>query len=180
MLGYLVEITRRPFHVQLMMLRALTSSTAYSASALPRWPASAGDIRDVDSIPASGKSPEGRHGNPVQNSCLENPMDRGALWATVHSVTKSQTQQKRLSMQAHIHCFQRAYRLSCGSKIGQIQLVDKRLVKKYRSFPWIVHKCFDLAIQWPTFLSYGCICTSGQWHQVVKIATKFHQIYLWK
>ena len=93
---------------------------AYSVSGLPRWPANAGDIRDVDSIPGSGRSPEGGHGNPLQYSCLKNPMDRGALWATVHSVAKSQMQQKQLSMHAHILCFQRAYKLSCGSKIGQI------------------------------------------------------------
>ena len=50
--------------------------------------------RDVGSIPGSGRSPEEGHGNPLQYSCLENPMDRGAWWATVHSVTKSQTQLK--------------------------------------------------------------------------------------
>ena len=41
-------------------------------------PANAGDIRDTGSIPASGRSPGGRHGNPLQYYCLENPMDRGA------------------------------------------------------------------------------------------------------
>ena len=46
-------------------------------------PANAEDIRDVDSIPGSGRSLKGGHGNPLQNSCLENPMDRGAWWATV-------------------------------------------------------------------------------------------------
>ena len=40
------------------------------------------------SIPGSGRSPGGRHGNPLQNSCLENPMDRGAWRATVHGVTE--------------------------------------------------------------------------------------------
>ena len=40
-------------------------------------PANAGDIRDVGSIPGSGRSPGGEHGNPLQHSCLENPMDRG-------------------------------------------------------------------------------------------------------
>ena len=44
---------------------------------------------DMDSIPGSGRSPGGRNGNPLQYSCLENPMDRGAWWATVHGVTKS-------------------------------------------------------------------------------------------
>ena len=40
--------------------------------------ANAGDIRDAGSFPGSGRSPEGGHGNPLQYSCLENPMDRGA------------------------------------------------------------------------------------------------------
>jgi len=51
----------------------------------------AGDTGDKVSIPGWGRSPGGGHGNPLQNSCLENPMDRGAWWATVHGVTKSQT-----------------------------------------------------------------------------------------
>ena len=51
-------------------------------------PASAGDIRDVGSIPGSRRSPGGRYGNPVQRSCLDNPMDKGAWRATVHGVTK--------------------------------------------------------------------------------------------
>ena len=54
-------------------------------------PANAGDTEDVGSIPGSGRSPGGGNGNPLQYSCLGNPMDRGALLATVHSVAKSQT-----------------------------------------------------------------------------------------
>ena len=54
-------------------------------------PASARDIRDTGSIPGSGRSPGGGYGNPLQYSCLENPMDRGAWQATVHGVAKSQT-----------------------------------------------------------------------------------------
>ena len=53
--------------------------------------ADAGDPGDVDSIPGSGRSPGGGHGNPLQHSCLENPMDRGAWWATFHGITKSWT-----------------------------------------------------------------------------------------
>ena len=53
-------------------------------------PANAGDIRDLGSIPGSGRSPGGGHGNPLQYSCLENPMDRGAWRATVHRAAKSQ------------------------------------------------------------------------------------------
>ena len=53
--------------------------------------ANAGDARDGGSIPGLGRSPGERNGNPLQYSCLENSMDRGAWWATVHEVTKSQT-----------------------------------------------------------------------------------------
>ena len=56
--------------------------------------ANAGDIRDVGSIPGSGRSPGGGHGNPFQYSCLENAIDRGALWATLHGVSKSWTRPK--------------------------------------------------------------------------------------
>ena len=51
-------------------------------------PANAGDN---GLIPGLGRSPGGGHGNPIQYSCLENPMDRGAWWAMVHSVAKSRT-----------------------------------------------------------------------------------------
>jgi len=46
---------------------------------------------DVGSVPGSGRSPGEANGNPLQYSCLENPIDRGAWWATVHGVAKSQT-----------------------------------------------------------------------------------------
>ena len=55
-------------------------------------PANAGDIKDVGLIPGSGRSPGGGHGMSLQYSCLENPMDRGAWWATVHSVTNGRTE----------------------------------------------------------------------------------------
>ena len=51
-------------------------------------PASVGD---TGSIPGSGRSPGEGNGNPLQYSCLENPVDRGAWWATVHGVAQSQT-----------------------------------------------------------------------------------------
>ena len=66
-------------------------------------PANAGDIRDMGSIPGSGRSPGGGHGNPLQYSCLENPMDRGTWRATVHRVAKSQTKLKRFSTHVHTH-----------------------------------------------------------------------------
>ena len=49
------------------------------------------DTRDAGSIPGSGRSPGGGHSNPVQDSCLENAMDRGAWRAAVHSAAQSQT-----------------------------------------------------------------------------------------
>ena len=55
-------------------------------------PANAGDARDTGLIPGSKRSPGEGNGNPFQYSCLENLMDRGAWWATVHGVIKSQTQ----------------------------------------------------------------------------------------
>ena len=53
-------------------------------------PAKAEDIKDVGLIPGLERSPGGGHGSPLQYSCLENPMDRGAWWAMVHRVTQSQ------------------------------------------------------------------------------------------
>ena len=62
--------------------------------------ANAGDIRDEGLIPGSGRSPGRGHGNPLQCSCLENPMDRGAMWATFHRVAKSWVGLKLLSTNA--------------------------------------------------------------------------------
>ena len=50
--------------------------------------------RDTGSTPGSGRSPGGGHGNPLQYSCWENPMDRGAWWAAVHGVSQSRTRLK--------------------------------------------------------------------------------------
>ena len=56
--------------------------------------ANARDIKDGGLIPGLGRSPEGRHGNPLQDSCLENPMDTGAWCDIVSRVAKSLTQRK--------------------------------------------------------------------------------------
>ena len=57
--------------------------------------ASVEDIRDAGSVPGLGRSPGEGHGNPLQYSCLENPMDRGAWRVTIPRVAKSQIQLKR-------------------------------------------------------------------------------------
>ena len=66
-------------------------------SVVKNLPTSAGNMGSVSGL---GKSPGGGNGNPLQYSCLENSMDRGAWWATVHRITKSQTRLKRLSTQS--------------------------------------------------------------------------------
>ena len=59
------------------------------SSVVKNLPANEGDIRDTGLIPGSGRSCGGGHGNSLQYSCLENPMDRGRWWVTVHRVTES-------------------------------------------------------------------------------------------
>ena len=69
--------------------------------------ANARDVRDAGSIPGSGRSPGGGHGNPLQYFCLENPMDIGTWQATVHRVIKSQTQLKQLSMHMYTYTWRK-------------------------------------------------------------------------
>ena len=66
--------------------------------------AKVGDVRDGGSIPGWGRSPEGENGNPLLYSCLENPMDRGAWWATVHEVTKGPDKTEGLSTHSCKYC----------------------------------------------------------------------------
>ena len=73
-------------------------------------PASAGNVRDAGSIPELGRSSGGGLDTPLQYSCLENPMDRGAWWAIVHRVTKSRTQPKNL-IRTHVHQCGRSFDL---------------------------------------------------------------------
>ena len=79
-----------------------TFSTTFSFTVLGSLegknpPAIGRDMRDSSWIPGSGRSPGGGHGNPLQYSCLENPMDRGAWRAAVHGVTKSRTRLSNLT-----------------------------------------------------------------------------------
>ena len=62
---------------------------------------SVGDMRDAGSIPGSGRSPGRGHSNPLQFSCLETPMDRGAWWDTVHGIIKSWIRLRHLSTSQH-------------------------------------------------------------------------------
>ena len=67
---------------------------SYVVIVVKNLPTNAGYLRDMDLIPGSGRHPREGHGNPLQYSCLENPMDRRAWRATVHGVSKSQAQLK--------------------------------------------------------------------------------------
>ena len=67
------------------------------ALVVKNMPANAGDVRETGSVSGSGRFSAGGDGNPLQYSCLENPMDRAAWQATVHEVAKSRTRLKRLS-----------------------------------------------------------------------------------
>ena len=69
----------------------------FMAIVIKNLSANAGDRRDMGSTPGSGRSPGGRLGDPLQYSCLENPIDRGAWLATVYRVAKSLIRLKRLS-----------------------------------------------------------------------------------
>ena len=70
---------------------AMIFANIYGGTSDKNLPANAGDIREAVLISGSGRSPGGGNGNPLQYSCLENSMDRGAWWATVQRVTKSRT-----------------------------------------------------------------------------------------
>ena len=75
-------------------------------------PFSAGDERDMGLIPGSERSPGRGNGNPLQYSCLENPIDRGGWRATVYRFEKSQTRLKQLSMHAQITAHQTSLSLT--------------------------------------------------------------------
>ena len=83
-------------------------------------PASAGDASDVGSVPGLGRSPGVEDGNPLQYSCLEKSMDRGAWWATVHGVTKSQTQLSRHPPPSHTHPTHSSTRFSLLSNLHTV------------------------------------------------------------
>ena len=97
-------------HIQWLMEIGIKGYSHFSPTSeavrLPQWlsgketACNAGATGDVGTIPGLGRFPRGGHGNPLQYSCLKNPMDRGTWRATVHGVTKSWTQLKRLSTHA--------------------------------------------------------------------------------
>ena len=77
--------------IQFWLAQCLLEGLLGGALVVKNLPANAGNKRDMGPIPGSRISPGGGHGNPLQYSCLENLMDRGAWWATVHGIAKSWT-----------------------------------------------------------------------------------------
>ena len=102
-------------------------------------PANAGELGDVDFSPGSGRSHGEGHSNPLQDSCLENPMDRGAWWAIVHRVSKSSTWLKGLSMDALSFLLYYKFYTSVGSIASFILSLDcVPDFKKYVCINWCI------------------------------------------
>ena len=95
----------------------------------------AGDTRDADLVPGSGRFPRGGHGNPLQDSCLENLMDRGAWQAIVHRVAKSQTQLKQLGMHAEdtLKLYQKITQVMVAQSVKNLPAMQETPV---RSLGW--------------------------------------------
>ena len=107
--------------------------------------AKAGDIRDTGLIPGSSRSPGGGNGKPLQYSCLENPMDRGAWWATVHRVAQSWTRLNDLActhILTHIYTYiqKKGFQKNLNTVVCQAALSGKRSVSNYFSQSYFI--CF--------------------------------------
>ena len=89
LLEWLVPTVGNVGHVDYVFYMYCQYGVSQVALVIKNPPANTRDIRDVGSIPGSGRSPRGGHGNPLQYSCLENLKNRGAWWATVHGIAKS-------------------------------------------------------------------------------------------
>ena len=80
-----MKVTEKFWNSYVLLLEVRASQMVL---VVKNWPINSGDVRDVRSIPEMGRSPREGNSNPFQCSCLENPTDRGAWWATVHGVTR--------------------------------------------------------------------------------------------
>ena len=136
-------------------------------------PATGGDIRGVGSIPGSGRSPGGGHGNPFQRSCLGNSVDRGAWRATVYEVTKSWTRLKWLSTHA------------CNFILIQFQIQKSpRIVPRmFRAgYPCVpvagILSCLLFPSVCPRVCVCVCVCVCAYWLLVSLICQVLKQMVL--
>ena len=88
-------------------------------------PINAGDVSDAGSFPESGRSPGGGDGNPLQYSCLANPMDRVAWWAAVHGVAKSRRQLSDFTFTFHFHALEKEMATHVSIPAWQIPWTEK-------------------------------------------------------
>ena len=102
-------------------------------------PAKAGDARDSGSIPRLGRSPGEGSGNSLQYCCLENPIDRGAWWAAVQGVAKSQTRLSDFTFTFHFHALDKemathssvlAWKIPWTEKPGRLQSMGSQRVRQ--------------------------------------------------
>jgi len=128
------------------------------ASVIKILPVNIGDTGDTVSIPGLGRSPGGGNGNPLQYSCLDNPMNRGAWQATVHGVAKSQ-----IWLSTHAQCF------LCGSHENWLE--NHHLRNMFRD-TWVLSSLANLHIQsenllatlwWQIKLSHGSQSLGNAW-----------------
>ena len=126
--------------------------------------ANEGDLKDTSSIPALGRSPGEGNDNPLQYSCLENPMDRGTLQATVHGIAKSLTWQKWPNM-LEVTMHARLLMLAC---VKVNQLLFYTLVVTYKAWKHKIFQKFQNFFSWnfqrhlscsPSYLDFFCPCT---------------------
>ena len=110
-------------------------------------PTSAGDLRDVDSIPGSGRPPGGGHGNLLQCSCLEHPRGQGA---TVHGVAESQAQLKRLNTHRHFPPNSRLTCLHQGIQFSSVQSLS-------RVWLFVISRTAAHGLPWPSPSSGGSL-----------------------
>ena len=131
---------------------------------------------DVGLIPGLGRSPGGGHGNPLEYSCLEKPMGRGAWRATVHSVAKSQTQVKQLSMHAQL-----TYRASLVAQV--VKNPPAMQETQVQSLDWVdpwIRKHLPVPVFLPgEFHGYGCLVGYSSWghkelHMTKHLSTHTH------
>ena len=105
-------------------------------------PANVRDARDVGLIPGSGRSPGEGNGNPIKNSCLRNPMDRGAWWATVHEITKSWIP---LSTHTHTHTHTQTLKWRESRLKTGIMLPQDRELSEVKREAWS-RFCLELSV----------------------------------
>ena len=128
-------------------------------------PASARDGKRPGSIPGWGRSPGGGQGNPLQYSCLENSLDRGAWWVTVHRVTKSWTQLKRLITA----CIQQFMNQAASYVVTRMAL--QRLVRNGSFIFLLEDSCFTICVSFCRALltlNYGSFLQSFQGSEEVE------------